>query len=188
MTENIVFNKSLQAEHRFNNFDGVLMGYNFEDTVPIEIEKDERSILDEKIIQEIVEFHSENKITFSRESRKVLLHLINIIRENKFKRKPSYCVCDDYGSETDIAKIIFNCMYLYANFAYKVSFKSYSSVISYLSSQNYLSRHFATVFVNYLCTCKLIKHSNGFLKNIADFIPIIEALEIVKTQTELSNA
>lgn len=150
-------------------------------------EETERRILNEQIIQQIYKFHSDNKIFISKKGRRVLPHLINLIRENKFKRKPFQSICDDYGSETDIAKIIFNCIYIYGMFTYKVEFKSYQSVITHLSTTNYLSRHFATVFLNYLSNCNLIKHSGTRITNTTKFLPIIESLENVMTQTILKT-
>ncbi|MFX2257888.1 PIN domain-containing protein [Acinetobacter variabilis] len=151
-------------------------------------EETERRILNEQIIQKIYKFHSDNKINISKKGRKVLPHLINLIRENKFKRKPFQSICDDYGSETDIAKIIFNCIYVYGMFTYKADYKSHRSVINHLSTDNYLSRHFATIFINYLGTCNLIKHSGSRIRNQINFLPIIESLEDVMTQTILNTA
>lgn len=72
-------------------------------------------------------------------------------------------------------------------FTYKVEYKSYHSVFTHLSTTNYLSRHFASVFLNYLSNCNLIKHSGTRITNTTKFLPIIEYLENVMTQTILKT-
>lgn len=136
---------------------------------------------DEQVIQQIIQFNSENKITISKKSRRVLVYLISIIKEDKFKRGVTKCICDNFGNEKDIAKIIFNTIYFYGLFTNKVKTRSYQSIMTHLSSIRGLSKHFATVFINYLCACNMVKHNSGRITNMTDLLPIIKALEFVVT-------
>lgn len=140
---------------------------------------------DEHVIQQISQFNSENKISFSNKSRRVLGYLINRIKNDKFKRGVLKSTCDNFGTEKDIAKIIFNCLYIYGMFTHKVKSRSYQSIMTHLSTTNGLSKHFATVFINYLCTCNLIKQMSGQITRMTNFLPILKALEDVKSHTSL---
>lgn len=137
------------------------------------------------IIKKIHDFNIENKISFSNKTSRVLVYLIKIIQDDKYKRGASKSICDNFGNEKDVVKIIFNCIYIFGLFNKKAKTRTYQSLITHLSSTRGLSRHFATVFINYLCSCNMIKHSKGKITITKDLSPILNALECVVTDSNI---